>query len=135
MTTLLTILKHLWPTTWLKAMLQEAEHAPATVLGIFVLWLTIIVLSLSAWSAYSKDAEAADAKFATVQTLIAKNTEALDCARRDRVISAKTREVNNLSRLLELATDENEKRDINLQLSEAQRDLNKAQQGYDAKCL
>jgi hypothetical protein len=116
-------------------MAKEAEQAPATVLGIFALWVTIIALSFIAYDTYTNDALAADDKLMTMQTLIAKNTEALDCARKDRVISAKTREVNNLQRLFELATDENERRSIAFQIAEIQRELNKAQQGYDAACL
>jgi hypothetical protein len=116
-------------------MAKEAEHAPATVLGIFALWVTIVVLSSIAYDTYAKDVIEANDKLLTMQTLIAKNTEALDCARRDRMISAKTRESTNLQRLLELATDDNERRSIAFQLGEVRRELNIAQQGYDSACL
>lgn len=135
MSIVFTILKHIWPTVWFKAMAKEAEQIPATVVGIFTLSGALIVLSSIALMQYKQDAKADEVRFNSMQTTISKNTTALDCARKDRIISAKTREIGNLQRLLDRAADDAEKRELTNQLAELQRELNKAESGYDNQCL
>lgn len=103
---LFSITKHLWPANWFAAIAKEAEQIPAVVAAGLVLWATVIVgISLGYYE--MAEAEERDYKMAN---LIAANQKELSCARRDRSIAAKNREIANLRLLIERTEDESEVR-------------------------
>lgn len=136
-----TIISH-FGVGWFKGISEEVEHSPATIAGLFFVWLTILALSFTAWMGFQRHAEAAELRNTTLaksvgemQMLISANTKALECSRKDRVIAAKVREIELATRLLSRAVDTAEKREIESQLADHTRTLKSLEATYKTACL
>lgn len=127
---LVSILKYFGPM-WFKAIMEEAKQTPATIAGLFFVWITIGIVSVFM---YNRLAQAEDT-MVSMQEILAANTKALDCSGRDRRISAKAREILVNARLLERATDAAERRDLEEQIDRLTTDLNRMEIAYEHRCL
>lgn len=130
---LFTIIKHFWPSTWFSAVLKEAEQVPAVVAGIFFTGTSMLVISTLAVIQYTDDANANEARLTSLQLTIAKNTAELGCARQDRTITNLSRQLLRLEQLA--ASSEESDTDLVSDLKEAKRKLNNAQTKYERECL
>ena len=132
--TIMTIIKYLGPA-WFRAIAEEAEQAPATVAGIFFVWITIIFLAGGAYLTYTGDAEANEQRLVSLQTTVEAATREMACAKHDRVITAKAREIVNLQLLIKLTEDAGSVRLLEDDLEKLQRELRNQESAYKHRCL
>lgn len=127
---LFSVLKHFSPL-WFRAIAKEAEKAPATIAGLFFVWVTIAVGGLVVYAELAK----ADSERNQLTEIVAKNTAALDCSRRDRQIAAQYRQLQNLQLLIDRSEDNVEVVRLTEQMDELRRQTSILETAYSRRCL
>lgn len=130
-----SIAKHFLPANWFPAIIKEAEQAPATVAGFFMLWVALISVVLFAFYTYRNDVQASELKLASLEATISANTVALDCNAQNSWLNAKQRQINRLQQLIDRTEDPTEKRDLELERAELQSDYDKRDRKFERECL
>ena len=127
---LIDLFKYFSPR-WFSKILEEAVHVPAVVAGLLFVWATIAISGAFTYVEIAK----ANEQMADMQSIVARNTVALDCSRRDRQIGRKQRDINNLELLIERAEDDTERRQLEAELTTRQTEIARMERAYASRCL
>lgn len=130
------------PHLWFRQIFEEAAHVPATVLGLFGVWLFMGAAGVwlgGKWEMHVTELQAAEQAaqitLAKINERIEANSHELSCARADRAIAYKQREIVQSQRLLDRATDDAERRELVAQVQTLQREYALLETAYQRDCL